>query len=228
LLVNGEKMSKSKGNFYTLRDLIQKGYDPMAIRYVLAAVHYRQPLNFTLSGLEEAKEAIKKMDESFSVAQSVLNREDPGSKSDTGAHDFKCELDEKERVMVDHLGDDLNISGALAGLFEAIKIVNKTLGGTRGGDRGVLAGLAITFFSQMDRLFGLQIVPGASERPPRELLEMLQRREQMRKDPNFQSNRALQSESDTIRETARKLGWLLKDGRPGEPSRIQRKRRTWD
>ena len=59
LLVNGEKMSKSKGNFFTLRDLLQKGYDPMAIRYVLMSVHYRQQLNFTLESLKEAREVIE-------------------------------------------------------------------------------------------------------------------------------------------------------------------------
>ncbi|HNV85598.1 MAG TPA: cysteine--tRNA ligase, partial [Candidatus Omnitrophota bacterium] len=56
LLADGEKMSKSKGNFYTLRDLLEKGHDPMAIRYALLCVHYRSPLNFTLEGLREAGE----------------------------------------------------------------------------------------------------------------------------------------------------------------------------
>ena len=55
LLVNGEKMSKSKGNFFTLRDLVEKGYDPMAIRYALLSVHYRHSLNFTFDGLKEGR-----------------------------------------------------------------------------------------------------------------------------------------------------------------------------
>ena len=66
LLVNGEKMSKSKGNFYTLRDLLAQGHDPMAIRYALLAVHYRTPLNFTMDSLKEAAEVIKRLDDCYS------------------------------------------------------------------------------------------------------------------------------------------------------------------
>lgn len=61
LLVNNEKMAKSKGNFFTLRDLLEKGYDPIAIRYLLLSVHYRSPLNFTLEGLEAAKNAVERI-----------------------------------------------------------------------------------------------------------------------------------------------------------------------
>ena len=57
LIVNGEKMSKSLGNFYTLRDLIAKGYRPSAIRYLLASVPYRKPLNFTFDGLQQAQQS---------------------------------------------------------------------------------------------------------------------------------------------------------------------------
>ncbi len=61
LLVNGQKMSKSLGNFFTLRDLLEKGCDPMAVRYVLMSTHYRQPLNFTLESVEAAKDSIRRL-----------------------------------------------------------------------------------------------------------------------------------------------------------------------
>ncbi len=61
LIVNGEKMSKSLGNFYTLRDLIAKGYKPSAIRYLLASVPYRKPLNFTFDGLHQAQQSIDRL-----------------------------------------------------------------------------------------------------------------------------------------------------------------------
>src|SRR5690348_11730153 len=61
LMVNGEKMSKSEGNFFTLRDLIAKGYKPSAIRYLLASSHFRMPLNFTFEGLHQAQQSIQRL-----------------------------------------------------------------------------------------------------------------------------------------------------------------------
>src|SRR5213078_805644 len=63
LLVNGEKMAKSKGNFFTLRDLLEKGYDPLTIRYLLVSVRYRKQLNFTFEGLKEARAALDRIKE---------------------------------------------------------------------------------------------------------------------------------------------------------------------
>src|SRR5215467_11162621 len=63
LLVNGEKMAKSKGNFFTLRDLLEKGYDPLTIRYLLVSVRYRKQLNFTFDGLQEAKNSLDRITE---------------------------------------------------------------------------------------------------------------------------------------------------------------------
>ena len=63
LMVNGQKMSKSLGNYYTLRGLLNDGYNPLAIRYLLASVHYRKQLNFTLEGLEQATAALQRVND---------------------------------------------------------------------------------------------------------------------------------------------------------------------
>jgi cysteinyl-tRNA synthetase len=63
LLVDGQKMSKSLGNFYTLRDLLEKGYSGREVRYALIRVHYRAPLNFTWEGMEEARQSLARIDE---------------------------------------------------------------------------------------------------------------------------------------------------------------------
>ena len=63
LMVDGEKMAKSKGNFYTLKDLLEKGYDPRAIRAALISVHYRQPMNLTLEGIDEAAKNLARVHE---------------------------------------------------------------------------------------------------------------------------------------------------------------------
>ena len=62
-MVEGQKMAKSLGNFYTLRDVIAKGYNGREVRYALMRVHYRAPLNFTWEGMEEAREALGRIDD---------------------------------------------------------------------------------------------------------------------------------------------------------------------
>src|SRR6266571_530911 len=113
LLVEGEKMAKSTGNFFTLRDLVEKGYEPLAIRYLLVSVRYRKQLNFTFDGLKEAKAALDRIKEFiFRLTTAKLQ---PGSNpalaaAITAARDqFEASLD-----------DDLNTSGALGAFFVLI------------------------------------------------------------------------------------------------------------
>ena len=120
LLVNGEKMAKSKGNFFTLRDLLEKGYDPLTIRYLLVSVRYRKQLNFTLDGLKEAKTALDRIKEFvFRLTDATLKagRNDRvGSATRTARDAFEAALD-----------DDLNTSGALGALFILIGECNVAL-----------------------------------------------------------------------------------------------------
>ncbi len=117
LLVEGEKMAKSKGNFFTLRDLLEKGYDPLAIRYLLLSVRYRKQLNFTFDGLKEAKSALGRIEGFiFHLTSTQLK---PGSNAKISAaigvarEQFEAALD-----------DDLNTSGALGALFTLMGEVN--------------------------------------------------------------------------------------------------------
>src|SRR5262245_32107800 len=117
LLVNGEKMAKSKGNFFTLRDLLDKGYDPLEIRYLLVSVRYRKQLNFTFDGLRDAKNALDRIKEfRFRLASAKLK---PGRSSKlaarliTAREQFEAALEEY-----------LNTSAALAVLMELIKESN--------------------------------------------------------------------------------------------------------
>jgi cysteinyl-tRNA synthetase len=124
LLVNGEKMSKSKGNFYTLRDLLAKGHDPMAIRYALLSTHYRKPLNFTLQGLTEASEIIRKMDDCY--YQCLAERK----KADKGGYDAGYDrgiIEESWNEIKKWMSDDLNIAGVLADVFFHINELNSSL-----------------------------------------------------------------------------------------------------
>ena len=141
LLVEGAKMSKSAGNFYTLRDLLEKGYSPRAIRYLLLSAHYRKQLNFTFEGLRQANAALERIDNLLARMGEITA--DGGESPDVPAlaskalEDFTAEMD-----------DDLNISGALGRFFEFVHDVNTRI--TEGllvcADRdAILAALKVRF-----------------------------------------------------------------------------------
>lgn len=217
LLVDGEKMSKSKGNFYTLRDLVAKGYDPMAIRYLLISVHYRSPLNFTLDALKEAGETVKKLDDCYFQCLTLFP-EKQSAGTDLGPVLEKA----MERIRV-YLEDDLNVAGALSVVFEAVKEINTALAGSW-TERSRIASLI--FFDHLEKLFGFDMA--ATKQIPDEVLGLLSQRSEVRKNPAFKTDKTLQAQSDQMRDKIQALGWLIKDSRPGSPSTLKKKRRIWD
>jgi len=114
LMVDSEKMAKSKENFYTLRELLDRGYEPRAIRLLLLSTHYRTPLNFTFSALAQATAEVQRLDDL--VAR--LQRE-PAAEGNNEAFDGLVREAEEEFAAA--LGDDLNISGALSALFRLVR-----------------------------------------------------------------------------------------------------------
>ena len=139
LLVDGEKMSKSKGNFYALPDLLEKGFSPRAIRYLLISVPYRMKLNFTFDGLRAATSAVERMD---SLDLRLREREEKiFAKEEEGKREEKISLKGKEeesgsfgrrvaaarQAVFDALEDDLNTAGALGALFTFVKATNVDL-----------------------------------------------------------------------------------------------------
>src|SRR5664280_941446 len=115
LLVEGKKMSKSLGNFFTLRDLTAKGWTGREVRYALISAHYREQLNFTFDGLQAARSALQRIDGFLLKLQEVEAAGDgkKGPEKLMFAPFFEIALD-----------DDLNISGALGNLFDSIRIIN--------------------------------------------------------------------------------------------------------
>ncbi|MGP0077025.1 cysteine--tRNA ligase, partial [Mycobacterium sp.] len=111
LVVNGQKMSKSLGNFYTLRDLIGRGVKPSAVRYLLASVPYRKPLNFTFEGLEQAQQSLERL-RNF---RERLSREafEPGSNPTQVSR-----LETAEEWFESALDDNLNTAEALGAIFD--------------------------------------------------------------------------------------------------------------
>jgi cysteinyl-tRNA synthetase len=132
LLVDGEKMSKRLGNQYTLRDLLERGLSPRAIRYALVSVHYRQKLNFTFEGLKGSASALKRFDEMLFRLRHASETSGPAREGG---------MEERSAGFLAAFGralaDDLNVSAALASLFELVRDVNVAIeaGALRTGDR---------------------------------------------------------------------------------------------
>ena len=192
LLVEGKKMSKRLGNYYTLRDLVAKGWTGREIRYALLSAHYRDPLNFTMDGLAGARSALQRMDEFLLKLMAVGRVTSRGAGQDNAASGdaaYKTAFDAA-------MDDDLNISGALGVIFEFIREANKR---TISPDEA--AGILATW-EKIDKVLGFGM-PAKSE-VPTEIQQLVEERQAARKAKNFKR-------SDEIRDQLSKAGWTIED-----------------
>ncbi|NCF56698.1 MAG: cysteine--tRNA ligase [Planctomycetia bacterium] len=198
LLVDGEKMSKSKGNFYTINDLIEKGYRGYEIRYSLIASHYRQPMNFTIGGLDGDAKALQRI---RSLREKLEKWSTDPSEVIEG---LEVEIETARNGFNDAIDDDLNISGALGVLHETVR----SLG--RQEPKGDSARLALGFLSHCDEILGVIFVEETSEedRLSEEQQSWVLGREQARNDKDW----AL---ADELRDKLQESGILIEDGPEG-------------
>jgi cysteinyl-tRNA synthetase len=140
LLVEGEKMSKSLGNFFTLRDLFAKGYKPSALRFALASVPYRKQLNFTFDGLKQAANSVERL---RNFADRLRQGKFPAGKQDGMAKRVAQAAEEFDAG----LSDDLNTARALAAVFDLVRDVNIAMdkGDFRQGDVTAVQQFLATF-----------------------------------------------------------------------------------
>ena len=204
LMVNGEKMAKSAGNFFTLRDLLEKGYSGRAIRWVLVSCHYRKKLNFTFDALTQAEDTLKRFGEFFRRM-----RELSATAVDT---DIAPILAKFETEFLAALGDDLNISAATAVLFSLQREANRL------ADAGALSRAqgeeVLALYRKFDAVFGLLEVD-KEETPeiPAEVMELAAARVAARKAKDWAA-------SDSCRDRIRELGYVVEDI-PGGDYRIK-------
>ncbi|MEK7449442.1 MAG: DALR domain-containing protein, partial [Planctomycetota bacterium] len=128
LLVNNQKMSKSLGNFYTVRDIVARGYHPLVLRYALSNTHYRQPLNFTLESLKSASHALQRLRDFKQMLSEKKKERVESSQKKIGCLIEKSVLkliDTTKQNFETALDDDLNISEALAAIFDLVREINK-------------------------------------------------------------------------------------------------------
>ncbi len=190
LLVDGQKMSKSLGNFYTLRDVLEKGYTGREVRYALIRVHYRAPLNFTWEGMEEARQALARIDE-------WLRRLRESAGAETSAPEI---VDDK---FAEALDDDLNISAALGHLFEQIRESNREL------DRGIDSNRARSWLNWWEKVNAVLAFSAEEETIPAEIQQLAEERMQARLAKNWQK-------SDELRDAILARGWTVRDTKEGQ------------
>jgi len=203
LIVEGEKMSKSLGNFYTLRDLVKQGHRPQAIRHQLLTAHYRQQLNFTLDGVEQSERAVQRLN---TFIERLPRLPLPEGSSEEVAERIEEAQAKFEQVM----DDDLNVPGALGVVFELIKDINTLIdaGELRDGDCTAV----LDFLTQADSVLGLmteQLEAAKAEPAADEEIEaLIAEREQARTDKDF-------ARADEIRDQLAAEGIILEDTAEG-------------
>ena len=195
LVVDGKKMSKSLGNFYTLRDLLAKKIDPLAIRYLLIGTHYRQPSNFTFEALDAASQALRRIRD-FRIRLAELR----GTGEDLAGVCAACET-----AFAEAMDDDLNVSGALAAVFDFIRDVNKLLDEANVGADGAANALAL-----LDRLNAVTgvLAPATEAAVPQDVLDRVMERQQARRNKDF-------ARSDALRDQLLAEGWVIEDTASG-------------
>ncbi len=203
LMVDGRKMSKSLGNFYTLRDILGRGYTGRETRYVLAAGHYRQSLNFTFDSLNGARAALQRLDE---FQARLADR--AGSVAAAAA--LPSWAEETRPRFEGALADDLNVSGALGALFDLVHAGNKAMDAAQAAPAEAAAVRAL--LARFDGVLGFLAAPEAEV--PAQALALLEQRQAARKAKNW-------AESDRIRNELATLGWIIQDTPQG--AKLKRK-----
>jgi cysteinyl-tRNA synthetase len=196
LLVDGQKMAKSLGNFYTVPDVLAKGYTGRELRYALLRVHYRVPLNFTWQGMNEARESLTRIDEWLArlrVLAGSARRADRTPQRCVPASQFEDALD-----------DDLNISAALGFLFESIRETNRAMDQNEMDARA--ADSWLDWWKRINSVLDLEA--DAEMVIPAEVTQFAQERENARREKNWKR-------SDELREQIAVLGWEVRDTKDG-------------
>jgi cysteinyl-tRNA synthetase len=191
LLVEGKKMSKSLGNFFTLRDLLGKGFTGREIRYLLLTAHYRESFNFTLKGLEGARTALARIDQCLTQLREIA---DPTTALPDAQlmQEFKTALD-----------NDFNVSAAWGSIFEWVSRNNRAAKELR--PEQAAAGLAA--WQAITAVLGLDPVETVDE-VPADLLKLLDERNAARKAKDFKR-------ADALRDELKSKGWIIEDTAKG-------------
>jgi cysteinyl-tRNA synthetase len=205
LIVAGEKMSKSKGNFYTLRDLLAKNIDPASLRFLLLSTHYRKMLNFTFEALDQSKASLQRIKDFVYELKKGTFAEGENRKI------FEL-LERTKQKFINGLSDDLNISAALTALFEMIRKVNILLSRRKVFSRD--AENILSLLRSFDTVLAVLSEEKEEALSP-EIMTKIDERERARKEKNFKL-------ADQIRNKLLQQGIVLEDTKEGVRWKIKK------
>lgn len=186
LVVNGEKMSKSKKNFYTIDNIKEKRFDPLAFRYFVLGAHYRSKLNFTWKGLEAAQNALENL---YQAYQNIITRSFGSPTS--GVPEVGLPKNYHQEFLT-AVNDDLNTPQALAVMWEAIK------------DKFLADAEKKNLLLEFDEIFGLKLSEIKPLEIPETIKKLAEQREKLRQEKKWQ-------EADEMRKKIEKLGYKIED-----------------
>ncbi|CDR33412.1 Cysteinyl-tRNA synthetase [Criblamydia sequanensis CRIB-18] len=197
LIVDGKKMSKSLGNFYTLRDLTDKNYTGRQLRYLLLQTHYKTQLNFTLQSLEAARHTLKRLDEFVMRLNRMEGKGNPEKVKELTEKTFD--------LFASAMADDLNISSALAALFDMVREANTLMDANEIGSQE--AKTILSLLERFDEILGV-LRFSFDEEIPEELIAALEKRTEARTRKDWK-------ESDRIRDFIQSKGYQIEDSPKG-------------
>lgn len=199
LTIDKKKMSKSLGNFYTLRDLLNKGYSGKEVRWALIGTHYRSKLNFNLGLCDQARSTLKKFADFFGRLKALPQ----GTAGKEEAAGLAADADKK---FADAIGDDLNIAEALSAVFTLERAVNTALASNF--LQSEAGGVILEQFRRFDRVLAVFDVDAAAseeaEDVPAGIMALAQKRIEARKAKDFKT-------ADEIRDSLKAQGWVIID-----------------
>ena len=184
LLINGGKMSKSLGNVYLLKDIKEKGYDPLVYKLLCYTCSYRNKLNFTWEGIEAASKSLERLRNGYQ-----LNKNGKDKLTD----EDKKEIERIEKCFHEAINDDMNMPLAMSYVWELIKYNKKS---------PEIAELLI----KIDSVLGIKIDKEEKLEIPQDVLELIEKRTQARKEKNWE-------ESDKLRDKIFEKGYIVKDSK---------------
>ena len=193
LVVDGKKMSKSVGNFYTLREILDMGYTGREVRYELLSGHYRQSLNFAFKSLDADRAALKRLDEFYTNIKEAIGAE-------TGAGELPEWAAKTRHKFAEAMDDDMNISGAMAAIFDMVHAGIKVIAEAPLSGKQALA--VSSLWQELDTVLGILEPP--EEEVSGKVTALLEARSVARTEKNW-------AESDRIRDALAEQGWSVKD-----------------
>lgn len=189
VLVENQKMSKSLQNFYTMHDIIKRGFDPMALRYLILTAHYRSKMNFTWDSLQAAQKSYNTLKEHMLLLQKPDNK-----------RSNKKKIEEYKKRFLEYINDDLNLPYAISLLWELIR-----------GEEEINNGDKYKLILDFDKVLGLKLkeIKEVKIKLPKEVEKLIKEREEARKRKDW-------TKADKIRDKLRDMGYLIEDTDKGQ------------